>query len=298
MSSQLLQLLDNRRSVQFTKFVSSLEHEARIAWYPSAGTDFRALFYLNDVFLSANPTIEGEDPKEPDIFLYTDYAMTNDRFNHILFHGGETVIHDDGRSTVTLSDIENLGRIEFDSYSDYQLTEQNRHFYNRVFFFNATIESADFGSITKPVLYIFCCNEQLCSELLLPMKAKVSHVIHIRYGHCFGGANSSGHWLQHVLSLLQCEMYIHDGLSHYYDNEQRIISYYSEVIPQESISTLTTIREIDGRGWSYSTRIIWQAVITNEDISPRYIPERHSRFRRIDHLLRRNYETDISNFLV
>ena len=189
MSSQLLQLLDNRRSVQFTEFVSSLEHEARIAWYPSAGTDFRALFYLNDVFLSANPTIEGEDPKEPDIFLYTDYAMTNDRFNHILFHGGETVIHDDGRSTVTLSDIEDLGRIEFDFYSDYQLTEQNRHFYNRVFFFNATIESADFGSITKPVLYIFCCNEQLCSELLLPMKAKVSHVIHIRYGHGFGGAN-------------------------------------------------------------------------------------------------------------
>ena len=163
MSSQLLQLLDNRRSVQFTEFVSSLEHEARIAWYPSAGTDFRALFYLNDVFLSANPTIEGEDPKEPDIFLYTDYAMTNDRFNHILFHGGETVIHDDGRSTVTLSDIADFGRIDFDSYPDYQLTEKNAHFFNRVFFFNVTIESSEFGSITKPVLYAFCCNEQICS---------------------------------------------------------------------------------------------------------------------------------------
>lgn len=298
MSSQLLRLLDNRRSVQFSEFISSLEHEPRIAWYPSAGTDFRALFYLNDVFLSANPTVEGNDPKEPDIFLYTDYAMTNDRLNHILFHGDETVVHDDGRATVTLSDIENLGRIEFDSYSDYQLTEQNRHFYNRVFFFNATIESADFGTITKPVLYFFCCNEQLCSELLLPMKAKVSHVIHIRYGHGFGGANSSGHWLQHVLSLLQCEMYIHDGLSHYYDNEQRIIAYFSESIPQKSISTLTTIREIDGRGWSYSTRIIWQSVSRNMDMSPRYISEKHNRFRKIDHLLRKKYKTDISNFLV
>ncbi len=298
MSSQLLQLLDNRRSVQFTKFVSSLEHEARIAWYPSAGTDFRALFYLNDVFLSANPTIEGEDPKEPDIFLYTDYAMTNDRFNHILFHGGETVIHDDGRSTVTLSDIADFGRIDFDSYPDYQLTEKNAHFFNRVFFFNVTIESSEFGSITKPVLYAFCCNEQICSELMIPMRAKVSHIIHVRYGHGFGGGNSSGHWIQHVLTSLSCEIYIHDGLSHYYDNEYRIISYYGVVIPQEPISIVKTIREIDGRGWSESTRILWQQVRRNPELFPRYKPDGAMRFHRLEHMFRRMNNSNLYNIYV
>lgn len=298
MSTQFLRLLDNRRGVNYSAFVSSMKDEARIAWYPSAGTDFRTLFYLNNAFLGSSPAIEGEDPKEPDIFLYTDYALNDNAFEKILFHGGNPVIHDDGRAKVTLSNIENLGRIDFESYPDYRLTEENKHFFNRVFYFNATIESADFGSITKPILYIFCCNEQICSEILLPVNAKISHIIHVRYGHGFGGGNSSGHWIQHVLYPLQCEIYIHDGLSHYYENEYRIISYYSEIIPQEPLTILKTIREIDGRGWSDSTRIIWQSVKRNPDISPSYLPEIHMRFRRLDLQLQRNYESDISHFLM
>jgi hypothetical protein len=298
MSTQFLRLLDSQRGVNYSAFLSSLENDARIAWYPSGGTDFRALFYLDNAFLMTSPTIEVEDPKEPDIFLYTDYALIDNTFEKILFHGGSLVIHDDGRAKVTLSNIEDLGRIDFESYPDYRLTEENKHFFNRVFFFNATIESADFGSITKPILYAFCCNEQICSELLLPVNAKISHIVHVRYGHGFGGGNSSGHWIQHVLNSLQCEMYIHDGLSHYYENEHKIISYYSERIPQDPLSILTTIREIDGRGWSNSTRIIWQSVKRNPEISERYLPERHMRFRRLDYLVRGNHNSHISHFLV
>lgn len=298
MSTQFLALLDNGRSAYYTAFVSGLTHHARIAWYPSAGTDFRPLFYLNNAFLLNNPPVNGEDPIEPDIFLFTDYGLYNEIFKKILFYGADPIVHDDGRSKVTLSDIADFGRIDFDSYPDYQLTEKNAHFFNRVFFFNVTIESSEFGSITKPVLYAFCCNEQICSELMIPMRAKVSHIIHVRYGHGFGGGNSSGHWIQHILTSLSCEIYIHDGLSHYYDNEYRIISYYGVVIPQEPISIVKTIREIDGRGWSESTRILWQQVRRNPELFPRYKPDGAMRFHRLEHMFRRMNNSNLYNIYV
>ena len=291
MSTQFLRLLDNRRGVQFSNYISNLEHDARIAWYPSAGTDFRALFYLNDAFLTMCPTIVGEDPAEPDIFFYSDYDLMSSTFEQILFHGGNPVIHDDGRAKVTLSDIEDLGRLNFEPSPAFQWTERNSHFFNRVFFFHATIESAEFGSITKPVLYAFCCNEQLCAELLLPLRAKVSHVIHVRYGHGFGGANCSGHWIQHALSPLQCEVYIHDGLSYHDQIEANIISYYGDVIPQEQISAFTTIREIDGRGWSDSSTIYWQTIRNIPNVLPMF---KHSGIRsmlRRELILRQNSKT-------
>jgi len=251
MSTQFLALLDNGRSVYYTAFVSGLTHHARIAWYPSAGTDFRPLFYLNNAFLLNNPPVNGEDPIEPDIFLFTDYGLYNEIFEKILFDGADPIVHDDGRSKVTLSDIADFGQIDFDSYPDYQLTEKNAHFFNRVFFFNVTIESSEFGSITKPVLYAFCCNEQICSEL-----------------------------------------------THYYDNEYRIISYYGVVIPQEPISIVKTIREIDGRGWSESTRILWQQVRRNPELFPRYKPDGEMRFHRLEHMFRRMNNSNLYNIYV
>jgi hypothetical protein len=286
MSLQFLRHLDNCDGNHFSTFVSSLKHEPRIAWYPSAGTDFRALFYVNDAFQSKYPPINAIDPKEPDLFLYTDYGSYSETFEQILFHGANPIVHDDGRSKVTLSNIEQLNPLQFLRYADYRLNDENKKYFNRVFFFNATIESDEFGSITKPVLYAFSCNEQICSELLIPKKAKISHVIHVRYGHGFGGGNSSGHWLQHVLSELHCEVYIHDALSHYYDNEYRIIPHYGHVIPQEPISTLLTIREIDGRGWSHTNKITWQRVYVDPQAKPRFAHHIDDNDIHVNHLRR------------
>lgn len=286
MSAQLLQLLDNRRSPKYSELLSRLCPQPRIAWYPSAGTDFRPLYFLSDHYLSNNPPVNGVDSREPDIYLYTDYRIYNELFEKILFRGENPIIHDDGRSKVVLSDIEYLGRIHFASYPDYTLTEENAHFFNRVFFFYVTIESAQFGLITKPVLYAFSCNEQFCSELMIPSGGKISQVIHVRYGHGFGGANCSGHWIQHVLSLLGCEMYVHDGLSHYSYNEHNIIEHYGNVIPQKSLLVFKTIREIDGLNRSHSTRIIWQEVQNKPDVLLQYKPNPLMRPHSLDSMFR------------
>lgn len=72
MSRQLLSALNGDRTGELNKFLDTFEGEPRIAWYPSAGEDFRALMYLHPNFSKSNEA-KGEEPSPPDIFLYTDY---------------------------------------------------------------------------------------------------------------------------------------------------------------------------------------------------------------------------------
>ena len=259
MSTRFLHALEQRGNTHFSAFIANLCHDARIAWYPSAGTDFRPLFFLDETFYAQHPTDGKADPLQPDIFLYTDYDLMSKPFEDALFHQGNPVIHEDGRTKVTLMNIEHLGRCEFAPYSVHQEHERNSHYFNRIFFFQVKIESR-LGTFIKPVLYAFCNNEQICSELLIPVRATVSHVIHVRYGHGFGGANCSGLWIQHVLPLLNCEVYIHDKMAHDSAAEQVVIRHYGNVIPQNQIATFATIRTIDGKCWSDSRKIVWQLV--------------------------------------
>jgi hypothetical protein len=47
MSRQLLEHLNGNKAGQLNNFLDNFEGEPRIAWYPSAGEDFRALLYLH-----------------------------------------------------------------------------------------------------------------------------------------------------------------------------------------------------------------------------------------------------------
>lgn len=297
MSTRFLHVLENRENRHLSAFIANIGHDARIAWYPSAGTDFRPLFFMDEAFHAQHPPDGGSDPLPPDIFLYTDYCLMNKDFENALFNEGNPVIFDDGRTKVTLKDIENLGRIDFPAYPPFREDESNTHYFNRVFFFNAIIESKQFGVIQKPVLYAFCYNEQLCAELLLPVRAIISHVIHVRYGHGFGGANCSGMWIQHVLPLLQCEVYVHDAMAHDSESERIVIRHYGNVIPQQHIAQFKTIREIDGRSWSDSTRVIWQLVDQEKNIYLKY--HYNHELRGLKHRSRMIFrEQRMYNFLV
>ena len=246
----------------FSRYLDSLDHEVRIAWYPSAGMDFRALFFLDDAFAIAHPTSTGKDVRKPDIFFMSDWCpgFVGERFTSALLNEKDTIIHDDGRTRVTVFNIEKLGRIDFSPYPSFRLHKENSDFFNNVYFFHAKIESNEFGEIIKPVLYAFSCNEQLCAELLLPKSAHVSHIIHVRYGFGFGGANSSGYWLHYAMHLLGTEMYINDCTSSLSNNDQEIVDYYKHLIPNRIQVAFETIREIDGKSWSDVHKVIWQRV--------------------------------------
>ncbi|NBP63801.1 MAG: hypothetical protein EBU66_03850 [Bacteroidetes bacterium] len=296
MSTRLLHAFEKHGNEHFSAFIAGLDHDARIAWYPSAGTDFRPLFFLDEAFYAEHPPDTGKDPHPPDIFLFSDYNLMSRVFEQALFHKGSPIIHDDGRTRVTLMNIENLGKIDFQPYEIHQENKDNQHYFNSVFFFNVQIESA-FGTFVKPVLYAFCNNEQLCSELLIPIRAVTSHVIHVRYGHGFGGANCSGLWIQHVLPLLQCEVYIHDNLVHNSSLEETVIKHYGNVIPQEQIAKFETIRKMNGKCWSESRLIVWQLVERDNNVNIIYHYNRELRDMRFrSRMIMRNNR--MYNFLV
>ena len=50
MNRELLLNLNGNKTGQLKKFLDVFEGEPRIAWYPSAGEDFRPLLYLHPKF--------------------------------------------------------------------------------------------------------------------------------------------------------------------------------------------------------------------------------------------------------
>ena len=72
MNRELLLNLNGNKTGQLKKFLDVFEGEPRIAWYPSAGEDFRPLLYLHPKFSKINRAI-GQEPQTPDLFIFTDY---------------------------------------------------------------------------------------------------------------------------------------------------------------------------------------------------------------------------------
>jgi hypothetical protein len=107
MSLELLNALKGQTKGAFHRYLESLHGEPRIAWYPSAGDDFRDLLYLSTAYSKWNP-VEHE-PSPPDFFLHTDYfpwksSTFCDSYN----------IHKDERTKVSIRDreIEELPRCD------------------------------------------------------------------------------------------------------------------------------------------------------------------------------------------
>ena len=97
MSKQLLYHLNGPTSGRFKAYLDSLKDAPRIAWYPSAGTDFRALLYLHPDFARKEPAAT-PDPAPPDIFLFTDYFP----WSSSKFLDGH-LVHVDPRTTIRLA---------------------------------------------------------------------------------------------------------------------------------------------------------------------------------------------------
>jgi len=94
MTRQLLTELNGNNNGAFKKFLDSFDGNPRIAWYPSAGEDFRPLLFLHPGYSKINPS-DQEEPASPDLFLFTDYFPWNySTFLDSIF------IYDDHRTTL------------------------------------------------------------------------------------------------------------------------------------------------------------------------------------------------------
>jgi hypothetical protein len=278
MSKELLYNLNGNANGLFKKHLDGFKGEPRIAWYPSAGEDFRALLYLSPKFSDLfEEVLNGEKlpqflqhdedynlqrvlrklpqgdealrkklPAPPDLFLFTDYYP----WEGSTFLDKRT-IRTDEFTTVSVENLEELPHLNLPLHKEIVDFPSGSIATNKVLFMNIKIVSNDLGTIRFPVLYAFVENEAFFCEKLNPFHAKISHIIHVRYGGGLGGGgNARGVWLQCVLERLKCELFVKDESNHdWAGGDEKFLELCPDVRREDSVS-LTTIRTIPSAWWS------------------------------------------------
>ena len=252
MSAELLSFMNGNRRGVFRKYLDSLQDEPAIAWYPSAGTDFRALLYLSPQYSAMNPA-DQQEPEHPQLFLFTDYFPWSD--SKFL---DDSVVHDDGRTRIVVNYIEELPDLDLPLDPDIVAFPEGSAATGRVLYLEVLVKSDMLGEFTYPVIYAFVENEALCSKVLLKKNSQISHVIHIRYGSGFGGSKASGAWILNTLKQLRCNILVSDGHHSEHSGDKAAYIKYPNLMGERA--QLKEIRRIDGAGWSDHGDVTWNLV--------------------------------------
>lgn len=254
MSLKLLNKLNGNKKGKFKQLIDQYKSEPRIAWYPSAGTDFRALMYLHSKYAAIHPPTQDE-PQMPDLFLFTDYFPW-ERSNFL----DTKKIYSDLHTKITVDYIEELQSLNYTLHKELVDFKEGSKATNKVVFLMVKIESDKLGIIFFPVIYAFVENETFYCQDMVPNEAIITHLIHIRYGGGLGGGGkATGIWLLNVLKQLECELLVTDN--HYgWQSGDVFALTYCPSIPPESDAQLITIRTLDSKSWSGHGDVEWQII--------------------------------------
>jgi len=254
MSRALLYELNGNMNGRFREYIDSLETEPRIAWYPSAGTDFRALMFLHPDINTRFPA-SGDEPEYPDIFIYSDYCPHND----LNFLDGP-VLYQDERTTITVKYSEELPPVSLPLHREIVVFSERAMMNGRVVFLEIEVASSAMGIFTRPLVYVFGENEAFCGEKVITAGGVFSHIIQVRYGSGFGGGMCSGAWLIKALSVLGCEVFISDGHHNLQSGDRAAVRLYPELGGNGESPEFEVIRNVNSASWSRHGDVQWYVV--------------------------------------
>lgn len=256
MSKQLLYNLNDNKNGNFRRYLDNFNGEPRIAWYLSAGTDFRPLLYLSRLFANISKPVTGTEPAPPDIFLFTDYFPWSQ--SDFL---DTPNIHIDDRTEVLVTSMEELPLLNIPLDAEIVAFPTGSIATRRVIFMEVTVNSTVLGEISYPVIYAFAENESFCAEKILPLNGRISHVIHVRYGGgCGGGGFASGIWINNVLKRLQCEVLITDGHYSMQAGDEWAQRRYPVLAPHGRPPKFVPIRVVPSKSWSNHGDVSWNLI--------------------------------------
>jgi hypothetical protein len=255
MSMSMIRRLNGINDGRFRAFLDSLGREPRIAWYPSAGEDFRALLYLCPGYTSQYPA-GGHEPSPPDLFLFTDYFP----WSQSTFLDTRE-LHVDGRTRVSVRHFESLPRQDLPLDLEIIDFPQGSPATGQAVFLELDVESDVLGKMTWPLIYVFCENEPFCARRILADGGKISHVVHVRYGGgCGGGGKAHGAWLMNVLRRLECEVFLTDESQTDGPGDKAAVRLYPELGRVGDAPVLEPMRSIRSEGWSGHGDVTWNRV--------------------------------------
>jgi hypothetical protein len=259
MSLELLQVLNDGNHGVFDDYLQRLRKEPRIAWYPSAGRDFRDLLYLSKAYSDLNPVDQDLPPDlpPPDLFLHTDYSQ-----NPILKPG---VILEDKKTKISVLEIEELQCLDLPLDPGIVVFPKRDSMSGRMAFAWVQVVSDKLPESCLPVLYLTVENSVFCANLALKYKARFSHIVRVLYGGgCGGGGYSQGEWINGVLRRLGCQVLVTDptvGDGHrHIQNVERSVEIFPILTPEQPPCSFITIRTIPGRLWSEYGNVSWKLV--------------------------------------
>ncbi|OGB69821.1 MAG: hypothetical protein A2486_04435 [Burkholderiales bacterium RIFOXYC12_FULL_65_23] len=251
MSIEFLQSLNGLNRGPFRDWLDRLDHEPRIAWYPSAGEDFRDLMYLHPGFRELSPAAQPE-PAAPSIFLHSDYfPWKSSRFLDSRW------LYRDHRTHISVKAVEELPRLDLPLDPGIVHFPEGSSATGRVLFMQLEVNSDPLGCFSVPLIYAFVENAALCATRMLPHQARVSHIVHVRSGGGLcGGGYTNGACLLQSLERLQCELFISDGHLQHRSGDDRALALFPNLAgPQASL--LDPIRMLPGTSWSHHGDVSW-----------------------------------------
>lgn len=207
--NSIFKLLRGKNDAAELKLKELEEQTQSIAWYPSAGLDFRDILELSN----SNYTEE-----KPDLFIHTDYNpdwnIENSIFETFLV-GAIRNNYDENYQ----ANIENVYELELTEDINYFVDGRYVDFSNyapetpKVFLLNVTVSHLE-TIVSKPVLYFVFENINFLEEVLLKHKISITYFIKVREGFGFGGNRKSISIVYAFLAKLEVKYLFVDDEEH------------------------------------------------------------------------------------
>jgi len=267
MSKKFLEILNGNSNGPFKRYSNTLNDvEPNIAWYMSAGNDFRPFLFLSNQYIKkqSNTILNEKKFVEPNIFLFTDYnsllidnlfppdVVKNFNDSPILFEYSDLsgyLLFEDKRTSIRLKKIEFLPRIESKIHRQIVHFPEHNKKSNNIIYAELEVCSKTLGVYEVRLLYLNLENEYFASKAI-EYNASLSHVIHVRYGAAFGGAYASGIWITKILSALKTRYLITDRYLKYQSGDYAALKIYPNLNEIDTKCKLRRFHMVDGKSWS------------------------------------------------
>lgn len=241
MIKKILKACNKKDEVILDSLQSLIGDYPNIAWYPSAGLDFRDLIEVNRT----------EEIKS-DIFFHTDYNR-----NWVKLKLGEVFNDEQTRVAINcITELKFINKINYEINQEFVDFPEDAYSEPKIFLLDVQINSDSFGEINKPVIYFFMENINFLDEILLKNKIKLSHFIKVREGCGFGGNRKSISIAYAFLGELNVKYILVDQEEHTDKELIKSISNKHNIIPTKyELKNISQRRNI--ANWSgYSVKVL------------------------------------------
>ena len=177
-----------------------IKNHSDIAWYPSAGVDFRDILELRR--LTQNEIIKDEFPK---LFIHTDKDLDGIKLKRgEVFKDLNTVVICNEIIKVEL--IENIipDELEINGY---------QHISSSIYYMNLEISSNTLGIFHTNLLYILYDNILFLNDIILNHNIEIKYLVKVCDGYCYGGNYTSMSLIYYYLSAMKTQFLIADNLN-------------------------------------------------------------------------------------